>query len=279
MNQFIVTGASGFIGQHLLDRLRKDGDGVLPIYRSYNHSKDEDILFEDISAKAIMAKGFGAACIVHLIGPSGDEDIKEALVHTTKDICDLGREIRASRIIYLSGFGVTCRSTELYFRSKWQAEEALRQCGVPITILRCSYIFGRGDELTPFLISELIKGRVEIPGDGSYRIQPVYVGDVVTIIGNAGRQPSNESQLINLLGKIVPYLDFVTALAKRVSPNAEICSQPVEIFMREAVLENDPRFSLAELAILLLDTVGEPARQCFGVTLRGRDVLLDILTS
>lgn len=278
MSRYIVTGANGFIGQHLLRRLRRDGEGVLPISRSFSHIEDEGISFKDMTARAIVDKRFGEACIVHLIGPTKDEDIRETLVETTKVMCDLAQEIGATRFIYLSGFGVNHQSTNLYFRSKYQAEEAIRKSGLPFTILRCSYIFGQGDELTPFLLNELDSGRVEIPGDGCYRIQPLYVGDVVEIVRNAGQQRSDECQLISLLGEAVSYLDFVTDLAKRVSPNADINMQPVDIFMREAVLESDPRFSLTELAILLLDIVGEQTRQCFGVTPRGRDELLDILT-
>lgn len=279
MSRYVVTGANGFIARHLLRHLRKGGDGVLPISRSFGDTKDESIPLKDVSANVILDKGFGEACIVHLIGPNGDEDIKETLVETTKVMCDLGQKIKATRFIYLSGFGVSRQSTNLFFRSKLQAEEAIRQSGIPFTILRCSYIFGRGDELTPNLLSELLKGRVEIPGDGYYRIQPLYVDDVVAIVRNAGQQRSDECQSIDLLGEIVTYFDFVNGLAKRVSSDADISPQPVEIFMREAVLENDPRFSLTELAILLLDLVGERTEECFGVTPKGTDLLLDILTS
>lgn len=274
----MVTGASGFIGRHLLHYLRKNGSDVLPVYRSLNHCKDGGILFKDVSANAIMAKGFGAACIVHLVGPTQDDDINEALVHTTEVMCTVGREISARRIVYISGFGINPRSTNLYFRSKTRAEEAIQQSGFPFTIFRCSYICGEGDEFTPTLLNNLIRGYVEIPGDGRYRIQPVYVGDVAAVIRNAGEQRSNDCQLINLLGEPIRYIDFVSALAKRVSPNANIYPQPVEKFMRAAVLDDEPHFSLTELAILLLDLVGGQTGQCFDVTMKGQKELLDILT-
>ena len=279
MSRYIVTGATGFIARHLLRRLRKDGDCVLPISRSFSYTEDEGIPFKEMSANVIADKGFGNACIVHLIGPNGDENIEETLVETTEVMCDLGQKIGATRFIYLSGFGVSHQSTNLYYRSKWQAEEVIRQSGLPFTILRCSYIFGQGDELTSYLLSGLVRGRVEIPGDGYYRIQPLYVGDVVAIVRNAGQQYSNDCQLTNLLGETVSYLDFVTGLVKLVSSDGDISPQPVEIFMREAVVENDPRFSLTELAILLMDLVGETTEECFGITPKGTDLLLDILTS
>jgi len=277
MNQYMVSGASGFIGKHLLNHLIKNGDSVLPVYRSYNNNNDKGFLFKDISANTIIDKGFENACIVHLIGPSNDEDLIEAIVHTTKIICDLGKNINSSRIIYLSGYGVSNKSSNLFFRSKYRAEEIIHQSGLPFTILRCSYIFGQGDELTPFLFSELKKGKVALPGDGNYQIQPVYIGDVVEIIRNIGQQNSNEPLLTNLLGEIILYKDFVTELAKRISANADVYSQPLEIFIREAILEDNPRFSLTELAILVMDIVGEPSKQCFNVTLKGREELLDIL--
>ena len=93
------------------------------------------------------------------------------------------QEAGVPRVLYYSGlgiahYGITPRCTSAYFLAKMAGEVALFRSGVSATVFRPSYIFGHGDEfLTPLLGRLAEGGAIEIPGDGSYRLQPLSVED------------------------------------------------------------------------------------------------------
>ena len=67
-----------------------------------------------------------------------------------------------------------------YSRSKIQAEEIVRASGLAWNILRPAEVYGVGGEGISALIERCRQGRwVPVAGDGSPRLAPVYVDDVV----------------------------------------------------------------------------------------------------
>jgi NADH dehydrogenase len=74
-----------------------------------------------------------------------------------------------------------------YYRGKAEVEDYLRHSGLPFSIVRPTVLYGVGDILINniawFLRHLPVFG---IPGDGSYRIQPVYVEDYADLIVGIG---------------------------------------------------------------------------------------------
>ena len=66
----------------------------------------------------------------------------------TKKIIKLCKKTKIKKIIYISGLGVTSKSTSAYFISKYKAEQEIIKSGLDYTILRASYIIGKNDSLT-----------------------------------------------------------------------------------------------------------------------------------
>ena len=91
------------------------------------------------------------------------------------------------RIVHISVSNPSADSPLPYFRGKAQVETALQASGVSYAILRPTLIFGKGDILInniAFLLRRL--PFFAIPGSGRYRLQPVYMGDLVEAALQAG---------------------------------------------------------------------------------------------
>ena len=85
--------------------------------------------------------------------------------------------------IYLGGVNTLPGSDGSYIRTRWNAEQHVKQSGLPYSILEPSILFG--DHAAFFTaLADLARRApiVPVPGNGALRFQPVWVEDVVTCI-------------------------------------------------------------------------------------------------
>ena len=280
--RFVVTGASGFLGSNVLAVAKSRGLSALPVIRTKEKGERRGfktwLLFQELTGQKLVDTGFDSSVIVHLIGSSRDEEdcsLAQSIVATTKIVVAISKQAGIRRIVYLSGYGITHNSSDAYFKLKAEAESIIQDSGIPYIILRPSYVLGPGDEITPYLVEELMKGKVEIPGDGSYRFQPIYVKDMVDIIINAASLRDGESYSYNVLGPAISFSTYVKMLASRVAPHATLHYEKLETFIRRATLSADPTFTTGELAVLICDLVGPATESCLGVRIRSLEETLD----
>jgi len=121
-------------------------------------------------------------------------------VELTKNIVNLCKKTKIKKIIYISGFGVSSKSSVGYFISKYHAEKIIINSGLNYTIFRPSYIVGKDDHFTRYLKKQIKRGEIKIPGSGNYLIQPIYIDDVVEIIFQSIVQTKFRNKIIDLVG-------------------------------------------------------------------------------
>ena len=138
----------------------------------------------------------------------------------------------------------------------------MRSSGIPYNIFRCSYVLGPGDELTPYLVAGLNSGSVGIPGDGLYRIQPIWIEDLAEILLRACDLGTASEETIDLLGESVSLIEFCRRLAREIAPSATISNRAVADFLREALRSDEPDFTTGELALLMYDATGPCSGSC-----------------
>ena len=278
-----IAGVTGFIGRHLLRRCHDSSiDTVLLVRPSQVNSPfGHGVDVVDLSEATQLLRGRSAhedSCLVHLIGASRDSaqaSVWQSNVDTTRALIEIAEAAGLRRIVYLSGYGVTHDSSDVYFRSKAAAERLLIASSVPATIFRCSYLIGDGDELTPAIRRGVRKGSVAIVGSGSYRIQPLLVDDVVSVIVAAASETSRKDILLDLIGEAISFRDFVELFTLEQQQPLMIHHIPIEDVVRQSVREFDPPLTLHELAVLVCDLVGAPTQTCYGVHLRGPREIVD----
>ena len=204
----LVTGATGFIGRHLVDRLvaaedihvriitRRDS----PLPESWARRVEASIadLSHVYSLKPALR---GVDIVYHLAGETRDP----AFFHTvnvdgTRNLLDACAEVGLSRFLHLSSAGVVasgsgyyldeetvCHPEDQYEYSKLIAEQTVRafadQNAIPVTIIRPTIVFGedtrRGKDSFGEWLRAIQSGRFWPIGRGSYVANYIYVKDLV----------------------------------------------------------------------------------------------------
>lgn len=271
-----VAGASGYLGSHFLGRYAAQLN-LVPIVRrlkdQFPPGVSRPILMSDLDgfASTCATPDQGQRALIHFIGCSREtyhNEIYDSNVRTTATLLRAARALKVSRIVYVSGFGIGRESQSVYYRSKAAAEELIASQSVSSTILRPSYILGGADELTPWLLSaSRAGGRLEIPGDGRYRIQPIHVDQFTEIVMNCAHDPSPGHQRIDVLGPIVSFRKFIEDYTRALGLVADVTPIDPGAYIRAAVVDPVPQFTLSQLGILFADLIGPPTRGVGGVRL------------
>lgn len=209
MSTVLVSGASGFVGSHVVPGLVAAGHHVVALARSAaagdlverRLEPDQRELVEvrhgDVTdAASLQPVLAGVDAIVHLVALPRDRDDGASLrlVNTegTRNLVVAARSAGVRRFLHLAAMGVEDDPELHYASSKARAEAIVRASGLDWTILKPSLLFGPRDGFFNIL-ADLVRispGIVPVPGSGSSRFQPLAVGDLVRIVEAALRDPA-----------------------------------------------------------------------------------------
>ncbi len=188
----LVTGGTGFVGSHLIKRLRQESVPVRAIVRNPGKAqalKDlgVDVFQGDMSdAASLEQAATGVDRVIHLVGiiqEAPGATFEGVHVDGTRNLLEAAKKSGVRHFFYQSALGTRPKAKSEYHKTKWAAEELVRAGGMPYTILRPSLIYGDGDQFT-LRLSEMIRLSPLLPviGSGSSKIQPIFIDDVVTCI-------------------------------------------------------------------------------------------------
>jgi uncharacterized protein YbjT (DUF2867 family) len=193
-----VTGGSGFVGSAVIDELVARGYAVHALSSSKpidpRGGKVRSFAGGLFDAAALEAGISGCAAVIHLVGvimerPAKGATFERIHVGGTKAVVDAAKRAGVRRYVHMSALGTRPDAVSEYHRTKWEAEEYVRSCGLDWTMLRPSMIHGPKGEFMqmeaawarkrklPYLFMPYFGSGVLGLGKGG-KIQPVYVGDV-----------------------------------------------------------------------------------------------------
>ncbi len=259
-DRYLVTGATGFIGRHLvetlLDReervrvLVRDADRVPEAWRGHVEVAEGDITDPESLRPAVS----GVDVILHLAGvinlpPGRDERFFQVNLEGTKILFNAAMEARVPppRFLYCSSVGVMgflkripadetvpCEPTNAYERSKLEAEEWVLAEGtrrkVPVGVVRPAWVYGPGDRRTFPIFSMIAKRRFVMIGKGETWIHPVFVEDLAKGILACARSEEATGKRVILAGASpVRLQELVRIIADALSVNPLPVRVPVSL--------------------------------------------------
>ncbi|TMR68173.1 NAD-dependent epimerase/dehydratase family protein, partial [Streptococcus pseudopneumoniae] len=125
-----VTGANGFVAKHTRNLLNKKGVKLYGISRRIfsNYKSESKIISPGTSINDISRKLKNCNALIHLIGTGRqtiDSTYKSVNLSLTKKIIEICKKARITKIVYISGLGVSNNSISSYFISKYKAEQEI----------------------------------------------------------------------------------------------------------------------------------------------------------
>jgi nucleoside-diphosphate-sugar epimerase len=184
-----VTGASGFIGQHVVADFAARGEQVIPIRRPFE-------------PRVLAGQFAGAAAVVHLAGlisAPGERDFIAANVDATRIVAEAARDARV-RMVHISSLAAggpapagAPRSENdpphpitPYGRSKLAGERVLAETtGLRWIVLRPGVVYGPRDRALFALFRMAMRGVVPVVGRSGAAYTFIHVADVVRTIAAA----------------------------------------------------------------------------------------------
>lgn len=280
-----VTGGTGFVGRAVVGALLRHGHRVRCLVRPGSGGRlagldGASAVPGDVTEPAGLADAIrNADAVVHLVGiirerPGRGVSFERLHTEATRNVLAAAREVGVRRFLHMSALGTRARAPSRYHRTKWAAEQAVRQSGLDWTVFRPSVIFGPGDGFVT-LVARLVRWFPIVPviGNGKNRFQPVSVADVAESFARAVERPRTARQVFEVGGPRAYTFDQVldevgAALGRR---RVRKLHHPVGLMAPLVrALERAPFFPLTTDQLLMLreDNTCDPApwARAFGIT-------------
>jgi uncharacterized protein YbjT (DUF2867 family) len=274
----LVTGATGFVGGHLVRRLLVDGCKVRALVRGGAPPRDlpvHEIEFAagDVTDRDSLCSAMkGVETVVHLVGviaEHGHASFEAVHVNGTRNVVEAASKTGVHRLVHMSALGTRPQATCRYHQTKWQAEQLVRSGGdagnstYRWTILRPSVIFGEGDGFTAAVRSLLGMGPfIPIAGDGSTRLQPIFIDDLVASIAWCLARDEALGQTYELGGpEHLTFERVVDILAHHLGVQKRKLRVPIALMFlmscAQEVLARSPRVTVDQLKMMSEDNICE----------------------
>jgi uncharacterized protein YbjT (DUF2867 family) len=211
----LVTGATGFVGPHVVHALRTRELPVRALVRDRSRASrltawGAELVEGDVAdPTSLRAACVGADAVIHLVaiikGPR--ENFGRVMVNGTRNLVAAAQDAGVRRFVLASALGLDERSKDAvpYFASKWQMELAVRESGLEHVIFRPSFIFGKdGGVLPTFVRLARYAPVTPIVGPGTQRLQPIWVDDVAEYYARALDLPQATRRTFEIGGPDAP---------------------------------------------------------------------------
>ncbi|MGB8344487.1 MAG: NAD(P)H-binding protein [Ktedonobacteraceae bacterium] len=257
----LITGATGYIGRHLVARLVEQGARPRCLARSKERAaailpvdKIDIALGDTVRPETLADAVQGVDTIVHTAFITADRkqsagnSYEKTNVQGTANLIKAAQAADVRRVIELSGLGTKPDKPGSYMQGRYMAEKMLKESGLQWTIIQPSVLFGKD---APFVkgLSDLIRTSPVIPliGGGTIRFQPIYVEDVVTVIVKVLETPEQSANKTYIIGGPAYYTftDIINALLRtmhktRIKAPAPMPLVGIGAAMMEAVFPKPP---------------------------------------
>jgi len=225
----VVTGAFSYTGRYIAQRLLSMGEEVRTLTGRPDHEnpfghqvKAFPFNFDKPRELTDSLRGANTLYNTYWVRFAHGEVSFDKAVENSNTLITAAKEAGIHRIVHISITNPSEDSPFPYFRGKALVERAITQSKLSYAIIRPTVIFGPEGILFNNIAWLLRKFPMfAIPGSGDYRIQPVFVEDMVEIAVNAGHQDDNI--ILDAVGQeTFTFDELVTMIARQINSRARI---------------------------------------------------------
>jgi uncharacterized protein YbjT (DUF2867 family) len=215
-----LTGATGFVGKHMLERLLAEGHAVRAALRGLPGQKARLVAhvqhlgrkddFQYVHGDVVEGTGLdegmqGCDAVIHLVGiivEKGKNTFENVYHIGTRNVVEAARRTGIKRFVQMSALGVRADGVAAYQTTKWRGEEEVRRSGIPFCILRPSLICGQGDGFVTQMMETMRSAPLfrPVPGSGKPKFRPIFVDDVTACFARALTTEAATNQTVELGG-------------------------------------------------------------------------------
>jgi len=204
----LLTGATGLVGQALLDRLLAAGEDVRCLVRDPRRLGPDRVrvqitmgnLASPVSVRQAVR---GVDTVVHLAATIRDQpsgSIEELNALATIRLLREARQAGARRFLFFGAVGSGETSPSRFMRAKALAEHAVLSSGLDATVLAPSIVYAPGDPWLTLLRRLSLLPWMPVSGSGEAAYQPIWARDVAAAAEHALRNGSGGPRRYELAG-------------------------------------------------------------------------------
>ena len=227
----LVTGATGLLGSHIVEQLRKRDMPVRVLVRrgadrSWLETQGVEFVEGDITEPASLERACaGVDAVYHSAAKVGDwgpwEEFQRVTIDGTRNMLAAAASAGVRRFVHISSISVYGYYTNdmtidetfatayglyrwaYYSKSKVAAEElawdAHRSGKIEVTIIRPAWIYGPRDRTTIARLYRMVRnGQAKILGRGDNRLNVVYAGNIAEAAIAAAASPKAVGEAFNI---------------------------------------------------------------------------------
>ena len=214
----LVTGASGFVGSHLVPELVDRGHDVVALTRDPSsyvapagvEVVEGDVLDPDLSLPSVDL----AYYFVHSM--EAGEDFEERDRRAARNFRTAVDAAGIDRIVYLGGLGNEDEGLSEHLQSRREVERLLGEGEADLTALRAAIVIGEGS--ASFQIIRQLAARLPVMVTPSWvrtECQPIYIDDVVTYLVGVLEAPETAGGTYDIGGPdVLTYQEILTTTAR-----------------------------------------------------------------
>lgn len=226
-----VTGAFGYSGKYIAQRLLNKGHKVITLTNSLHRANPfgEKIQahafnFDDPDKLTQSLKGVSVLYNTYWVRFNHKMFTHSSAVKNTIILFNSAKKAGVKRIVHVSITNPSEDSPLEYFKGKAKLEKSLMESSISYSILRPAVIFGKED----ILINNIAWALRKLPvfgvfGDGKYRLQPIHVDDLAEVAVEQGKDRKNN--IIDAIGpETFTYRGLVEEIGRKIGKRRPIIS-------------------------------------------------------
>ena len=178
--KILLTGASGFLGQHLHKSLTRSCHQVVPVSR-----RDGVNLISLTTSTQWLPLLAGVEAVINAAGIIGETCIQsfEVLHHLApRALFEACAQAGVSRVVQISALGADDSAFSAYHLSKRAADDMLRSGSLDWFVLRPSLVYGEGGASNALFRRLARLPLIPVIDNGQQKIQPVRLDDLIATV-------------------------------------------------------------------------------------------------